>query len=79
MTREHEKIGGAKANPPLPQSYADWCREQDRKKERRVIAAAALQGLVSCAWTDGWSAQERAESAVDHADALLAQLDKTEE
>jgi hypothetical protein len=44
--------------------------------KREYIATLAMAGLVSCVGTVKWSAKEAAESAVKHADALLAELAK---
>lgn len=45
--------------------------------KREHFAAIAMQGLCGAAWTEDWTLKEVATSAISHADALLAELERT--
>jgi hypothetical protein len=55
----------------------NWMAEEKRRERREKIAGIALRGLL--AQSVYWLPEKAAKEAVEHADALIAELDKPKE
>ena len=69
--------------PAMPQDAGIWCERIGECStlatgftKREMIAMAAMQGLLSKHGDDDYSEQSIAKYAVEHADSLLAELER---
>lgn len=61
---------------PINTTGKDVTAAEEGLTKRELIAAMALQGVLSCTANEGWTATDHARYAVDAADVLIAELSK---
>ena len=80
MTKEAEKLGNESAIPEVYTNAFDHISSTNGLSKREFFAAMAMQGIISNASiakiTDSY--KDVAEWSIEHADALLEELCKTD-